>query len=168
MLNTGDFKWDEFFWTANVALREWPGSPSHVNVVFAPEGRGDEPLEETELGLVNWFLSHEKPVLDALCREVVRQYPEMQNQYGYSESERAAYMPDIASDRDLWSILTLLSVYVHPLFAGGVPYLGFEFDCTWDEEHGLGVLMHGTRVVEVGGADTAILRWIAEKDAAAR
>jgi len=32
-------------------------------------------------------------------------------------------------------------------------YAGFEFGCTWDEEYGLGVLMHGTRTVEIGGAD---------------
>jgi hypothetical protein len=30
----------------------------------------------------------------------------------------------------------------------------------------LGVLMHGTRVVKIGGADTAFLLWIAEEDAA--
>jgi len=36
----------------------------------------------------------------------------------------------------------------------GIPYVGFEFGCTWDEEHGLGVLMHGTRTVEIG--DTAM------------
>jgi hypothetical protein len=45
------------------------------------------------------------------------------------------------------------------------PYVGFEFGCTWDDEHGLGVLMHGERVVDVGGAETAFLLWIAERDA---
>jgi hypothetical protein len=46
----------------------------------------------------------------------------------------------------------------------GIPYAGFEFGCTWDDEHGLGVLMHGTRAVDIGGADTAFLLWIAEQD----
>jgi hypothetical protein len=47
----------------------------------------------------------------------------------------------------------------------GLPYVGYEFGRRWDGEHGLGVLMHGTRVVEVGGADTAMTLWIAKRDA---
>ena len=34
-------------------------------------------------------------------------------------------------------------------------YLGLAFHCTWDEEHGAGVLLHGSRVVNVGETDTA-------------
>jgi hypothetical protein len=56
-------------------------------------------------------------------------------------------------------------VNVHQVQKDGIPYVGFEFACTWDEEHGLGVLMHGTRTVEIGGADTAFLLWLAEVDA---
>jgi Domain of unknown function (DUF6985) len=47
----------------------------------------------------------------------------------------------------------------------GVSYVGVELFSRWDREHGAGVLVHGSRVVEVGGADTAILLWIAERDA---
>ena len=43
--------------------------------------------------------------------------------------------------------------------------MGFKFGCTWDDEHGLGVMTHRGHVVEVGGADTAFLEWIAEADA---
>jgi hypothetical protein len=56
-------------------------------------------------------------------------------------------------------------VHLHPIKRADLPYLGFELGCTWDEEHGLGVLMHGTRAVAVGGSDTALLLWIAEEDA---
>jgi hypothetical protein len=62
-------------------------------------------------------------------------------------------------------LIGLDSVSVHPLLKEGLPYIGYEFGCTWDDEHGLGVLMHGRRVVEVGDAGTAITLWIAERDA---
>ena len=74
-------------------------------------------------------------------------------------------MPDIFSADDLKPLVGLYAVNVHQIEKDALPYLGFEFGCTWDSEHGLGVLRHGTRVVEVGGADTAILLWIAERDA---
>ena len=59
----------------------------------------------------------------------------------------------------------LHEVHVHQLQKEGLPYVGYELGCRWDEEHGLGVLMHGSRVVEVGDAGTAFTLWIAERDA---
>lgn len=54
---------------------------------------------------------------------------------------------------------------IAPQSANRLPYFGITFRCTWDEEHGAGVLMHGTRVVEIGGVDTAILLWMAKENA---
>jgi hypothetical protein len=178
-----DFDWDEFFWKARVTVLRARGFQSRkgaygardtqqpsdgvVDLVFAPEGRGGEPLTDSELELINWFLNNDSEVFDSLVRGVVAQYRSLQDLYDYSLEEKAEYMPDVNSVDDLRSLIGLQSIYVHPLARNGVPYIGFEFGCVWDEEHGLGVLMNGTRVVEVGGADTAILLWIAEKDAAA-
>ncbi len=36
--------------------------------------------------------------------------------------------------------------------------------CTWDEEHGVGVLTHKGRVVKLGQADTAFDSHAAKKD----
>lgn len=74
-------------------------------------------------------------------------------------------MPAASSPNDLRALINLHSINVHQVVKNDLPYAGFLFECTWDDEHGLGVLMHGTRVVEIGGADTAILLWIAEADA---
>lgn len=35
------------------------------------------------------------------------------------------------------------------------PYVGLDFSCRWEEEHGLGVLCFGTEVLEIGDAETA-------------
>ncbi len=39
-----------------------------------------------------------------------------------------------------------------------------RFGCTWDSEHGLGVMTHKNRIIEIGDASTAFLTWIADKD----
>ena len=36
----------------------------------------------------------------------------------------------------------------------GFTAIGFGFHCKWDEEHGLGVLTHKGKVMEVGAAET--------------
>ncbi len=74
-------------------------------------------------------------------------------------------MPDILVGADLRRLIGLHTVYIHQVSRNGMPYTGYEFGCTWDDEHGLGILMHGTRALKIGGAGTAFLLWIAKKDA---
>ena len=89
----------------------------------------------------------------------------MIEQYGYSDEERTTLIHPVADAGDFRRLTGLHAVHVHQVTKDGVPYVGFEFGCTWDDEHGLGILMHGQRAVEIGGADTAFLLWIAEQDA---
>ncbi|MFC5500226.1 DUF6985 domain-containing protein [Caenimonas terrae] len=172
----------DLWWTANAVLPSWNGfqtrhgaygsqssaepSDGSVRIVFAPEGRGTEPLTDAEVASVAWLVENEASVSLALLSALLAEYPSLQDQYGYSAEEAGQYMPKVASVEDFRGLIGLHSVNVHPLQKDGMPYVGFELGCTWDDEHGLGALMHGTRVVEIGGADAALLLWIAKRDAA--
>lgn len=178
-----DFKLDDhgYSWVAAITFPSWKGyldrtgayggpgdsasSDGSVELVFAPEGRDSSPLTEQEVALVDWFLENERSVSDAAKAAIVQKYPYFQGRYGYSPSEKAEFMPDISSVEHLRLLIGLYAVNIHQIEKDGTPYIGFEFGCTWDEEHGLGVLMHGTRPIEVEGSDTARLLWIAERDA---
>lgn len=69
--------------------------------------------------------------------------------------------PDV---RPLYDHLELAAVLIHQVEKDEVAYVGYQFRCAWDKEHGVGVMMHGERVVAVGGADTAIVSDAAELD----
>ncbi|MCL8014223.1 hypothetical protein [Streptomyces sp. AS02] len=152
-----DFFWDDFAWTTRVPLP--PGTPAAgrtaVPLHYAPEGREGHPLDDAETASVTWAVDNLPALLDAL-RPAVRAHCAVLR----TEDEE----PDgeVPTAQDLVGISAL---YVHPIARDGIPYVGVEFDCPLDEEHGLGVLLHGTRVVDVGGADTALLLWIARRDA---
>ena len=77
-------------------------------------------------------------------------------------------MPDGESGDDLRWLIGLSTVRIFNVSKEGCAYIGFELGCSWEDEHGLGVTTHKKRVVKVGGADTAILEWIAEKDKVSR
>jgi len=179
---TLNFKLEEdLWWQTKANLPTWSGFQSRngpygsidsesasngdVVIVFAPEGRDIEPLNKEETKSVEWLVENEASLSEALLDSLINAYPSLQESYGYTEQEKKEFMPSVSSKDDFRNLIGLHSVNVHPLQKDGVPYIGFEFGCTWDPEHGLGVLMHGSRVVEIGGADTAILLWIAEKDA---
>jgi hypothetical protein len=57
---------------------------------------------------------------------------------------------------------------MHGVAKAGHAYVGLELGCTWDEEHGAGVLLHKGRVVEVGQADTSFDDHAAVKDGGTR
>lgn len=168
-------------WTATVVFPSWRGfqsrqggygtqdrdtpSDGRVKIVFAPEGRGKDPLTDSEMSSVCWVIDHEASISSALLASLLKEYPSLQKEYGYSGAQKDQRMPDIKSVEHFRDLIGLHAVNIHQVQKDGIPYVGFEFGCTWDEEQGLGVLMHGTRTVEIGGADTAILLWIAKEDA---
>ena len=172
---------DDLWWTTTAVFPSWKGFQSRggaygaqdsampsdgtVRIVFAPEGRGIELLTNSEKSSIGWAIDNEASISKALIASLLKEYPSLQDQYGYSGQEKAELMPDIRSADDLCALIGLHSVNVHPLQKDGIRYVGFEFGCTWDPEHGIGILVHGTRTVEIGGADTAILLWIAKRDA---
>jgi hypothetical protein len=172
---------DNLWWTTTAIFPSWKGfqnrngaygaqdsvtpSDGSVRIVFAPEGRGNEPLTDSEKSSIGWVIENEASISEALISSLLKEYPTLQEQYGYSDREKAELMPDVRAVQDLRGLIGLHSVNVHPVQKDGIPYAGFEFGCSWDGEHGLGILMHGVRTVEIRGADAAILLWIAKQDA---
>ena len=55
-------------------------------------------------------------------------------------------------------------VMAEAFVAAGARFKPTDIGCTWDDEHGLGFMVHGDRVVKLGGADTSFLEWVAERD----
>ena len=176
-----DFQWDGFFWTTRAQLPSWVGfqtrsgdygsicsdepSDGAVTIVVDPEGGDESPLMEHERANVQWLLDHEAEAASAVLAGLLAEYPRLQRVYGYEGEERETCMPDVWCTEDFRQFIGLHNVHVHSLLKEGLSYVGYEFGCMWDGEHGLGVLMHGTRVVEVGDADTAFTLWIAQRDA---
>ncbi len=156
-LNAADFSWEEFAWTARVSLppESWACGRDPVPLHYAPEGRADHPLDDAEIASAAWAVDRLPALLTALR-------PALRAQYGILRAEGEETDSD---ETDPEALVGIRALYVHPATRDGIPYVGIEFSCPWDEEHGLGVLMHGTRVVDLGGADTALLLWIAEQDA---
>jgi hypothetical protein len=176
-----DFQREGRFWEAQAQLPSWVGyqarngpygslssdepSDGMVTITFAPEGRDKSPLTERERSSAQWLLDHEAEVASAVLAGLLAEYPRLQELYGYEGEERETFMPDVSSTEDFRQLIGLHDVYVHQVLKDGLPYVGYEFGCTWDGEHGLGVLTHGSRVVRVGDAQTAFTLWMAEQDA---
>ena len=177
------FELNAFFWTAETKLDVWAGfqerrgpygsksseSPSDgsVSINFAPEGRDTSPMTRDELQLVDWFVRNHQDQADHVLRGILAAYPSIRLSYldAYGDEDVSDILPQISTVDQLRPVIGLHDIHIHQLSRSSIPYVGYEFGCEWDDGHGMGVLAHGNRIVDIGGADTAILLWIAEKDA---
>lgn len=176
-----EFKWDDYFWVTAAKLPAWAGyqirngpyssvsangrSDGIVQILFAPEGRGEEPLTNQEIGLVKWVIDHQASVHDAMLERLFEEYPAMREQslewFGKDEAKKV--LPKIRFPNQLKDIVGISSINVHQIEQDGRPFIGVELGCTWEAEHGVGILLHGDKPLEIAGADTAILLWLAKK-----
>ncbi|MCA9027310.1 MAG: hypothetical protein KDA86_19025 [Planctomycetaceae bacterium] len=91
-------------------------------------------------------------VLDALWAYYQRIRPRY---IDYLGSDVDQLMPALDNPEALMRLIDLRQVHVHPSEKSGIAHVGLQFGCTWDIEHGLGVMMHNDRVVELGGAEVS-------------
>lgn len=136
-----------------------------IEVIFAPEGRDNSPMTDDEISLVRWFVDNREKVYEAALAAIFSEYPKIIDSYCGAIDDLHQSMPNVKSVEGLSSLINLRSIFIHQISPDGIPYVGFEFDCTWDAEHGLGVLVHGARIVDIAGADIAFVLWMAEEDA---
>lgn len=110
--------------------------------------------------------SDEARIGASVLKAIYRSYtPELRESYGYEGLDATELMPAVDSPEGLRRLVRLGAVHILGVAKRGVAYVGFDFDCTWDEEHGLGVMTHRSRVVRLGGGPTSFLREIADRDA---
>ena len=111
-----------------------------------------------------YLINNQKELLKVILKELLVNYPIMQEEYGYDDDELAEYMPNIGDIEGFKSVIQPEGIYILDVEKDGLPYIGFHFKCTWDDEHDYGIMLYKDHVIKMGGADMAFLSWIATED----
>jgi hypothetical protein len=176
--------WDEFFWTGTIILPVWKGFQNRLGpyaskrsgkpsdgttrlAVRPPTGEPQTPPSAEQAAACRFLINHQESIRDAILAAVFDQYPDYRAAYyeDFDLDPSDGTLPELARPEQLKDLIGLASILIHTVAKDGVAYVGYEFGCAWEEEHGLGAMTHRDRVVTVGGADVSILEWIAERDA---
>jgi hypothetical protein len=177
-------EWDELFWSATMTLPAWErfqcrlgsyasrsgrkSSDGTVRLsVSTPDGEEQTPPSPEQAAAYQDLIAHQGIVRDAILKAVFHEYPEYRESCieDYDLEEPDQTVPVLERPEQLRNLIGFSSLLIHPVVRAGVAYVGYEFGCVWEKEHGLGAMMHRDRVVAVGHADVGILEWIAERDA---
>jgi hypothetical protein len=104
---------------------------------------------------INYFLENQEVILNALCEGIIKYYPKLMEIYEISDFDEEFGFPELKNINDVKKIIGIGNIHVLEDQKDGYSYLGFECGCPWDTEHGLGVIMHKERVIDVESADIA-------------
>lgn len=113
-------------------------------------------LSEIQLETIKYHVRNQREIRLLILERLLNVYSQWQQQYGYSDEEMVKYMPNVTSLDDFRSLLGPHCIHIMDRDMKGFSYVGYEFGCMWDEEHGFGALTHKNSIVEIGGADIAL------------
>lgn len=178
--------WDGYCWEREVVLPSWRGfqtrrgpyaavnsdepSDGTIRVRFDTNGAGQVPPTATQVAAYRWLVDHEAEVVSAVLDAVFAEYPRFREEYidaydGEGAQLAAQTAPPLDRPELLKHVMGPYASFVLRVARDGVGYVGFELGCVW-EGHGLGILTHKNRVVEIGQAPTAFDGHRAQEDAA--
>lgn len=104
--------------------------------------------EDCHVKTVNHLYNKQAEIKNSILNALLEYYPFLKEVYREE-------IPTIISKYDFQDLISLNSIHIFNEEIDGYTYLGFSFDCSWDEEHGLGVKILKDKVIEVGHSDIA-------------
>ena len=174
-------KWDEFFWTGEDRFPEWesfqdrtgaygalnstgqPPRPASVHIQPANRALKTPPSVE-QSSAYEYLKSNGAAVVAAILDALLAAYPKLRESYRDAIDDYEEVMPEVSDPNDFRRLIGLGTVHVQNVARDALAYIGFEIGCTWDDEHGVGVVTHKDRVIEVGGASESFSMWPGKRD----
>ncbi len=153
-------------WRGVISLTSWNDFFCDDLIIELNIG-GDKEVNNLELRhkeSYEYILHNQRELLENILISLLSEYPNLQHEYGYDDNNIDEYMPNVNNIYDFSKLMRPNRIYILDIEKNSYSYIGFSFLCSWDDEHGCGVMMHKNRVVKIGGADVAFLTWIAEED----
>lgn len=171
----GPLAWDHDGWEGKIVLPAWAGFQSRggaygakdspgksngsVRVTINPAAEAKE-LTPTEAhcGAMRFQIEQGEKVVESVLAALLPYYQKSRSEWGLGDEA----MPPVQSPEEFRRLIGLSQVHVLSHCVDGLAPIGLEFGCDWDDEHGLGIVVHRARVVDIGQADTAFT-WQADE-----
>jgi hypothetical protein len=110
-----------------------------------------------QVAAIRYLVDHAEEIKVSLLNGLLDKFPSWKEIY-------EEYLPEVSEIGQFRDLIGISWLHVMSAEKEGYAYIGFELGCTWDEEHGAGVMMHKERVIEIGQADTSFNAWATSDD----
>ena len=159
-------------WTGKDILKAWAGTqerhgaytsrssakPSRGSVVLniprLDENDADPmPPAPEQVAAYAYLKENQVAVTEAVMAALLKEYTKIRRQWLKHDPDLE--LPEIKTVAQMRKNVGLGTLHMFDIAKKGFAYYGLELGCTWDDEHGAGVVLHKDRVVAVGQADTS-------------
>lgn len=110
-----------------------------------------------QVNAIKFLVDNSDSVRNALLVGLLNELPSLKEIY-------EDLIPDIDNIEDLKNFIGLANIHIMTSDKDDFAYIGFELGCNWDDEHGVGIMMHKDRVVAIGQAETSFDSWVTFDD----
>lgn len=168
-------------WTGRDVLSAWAGTQerlgAYTSVSSSKRSKGTvlvqiprlgqddadpRPPAPEQIAAYTFFKENQVKIAASLLKALLRGYNKLRRRW--LKDNPKLKLPEISSVDQMRKNVGLGIVHMHGIAKNGFAYVGLELGCTWDEEHGAGVLLHKGRIVAIGQADTSFDSYAALDD----
>ncbi|WP_342477539.1 DUF2004 domain-containing protein [Paenibacillus sp. FSL H7-0350] len=126
-----------------------------VNVAVMVDGEEDGEFSGKQYASYNTLIEYWREIQQSILTPILNYYKEKRSELGYDVSYDENY-PLIETNDKLLENIELVGIYVPAAKRVEARSIGLTFDCTWDEENGIGIRLINEEVAGVGYQDVAI------------
>lgn len=145
-------KWEKY-WNKALEIRLNVGGDAVIDEIHDIHKKG-----------YSYLVENQDEILKVIIDSIFNEYKNLIDLYEDPENENDCSIFEISAKSELKSLIQPKGIYIMDVYKNNMPYIGYEFSCSWDEEHDLGLMLYKTRVVDIGEGDVAFLSWVAEED----
>jgi len=146
----------DYKFTAFEGLKSKPGSAlsnGEVKLIIEDELSETPDPNESQINAIHFITENAELINSSLRSSLPAYYEEAKSQFGILDSDENPYFPNVKSMGDFREHFAIRRVYILVAEKEAHAYYGLGANCSWDEEHGLGFIMHKDRIVCIGQAD---------------
>ena len=151
-------RWADYCWLGEINVAVFP-QMSLEGCELQVNAEDEEPHDPHQLQVAAWlaFIDGGSSLFLTLLRAVFEYYVKTRPQYKRAGQDWVEHMPILTRPDELMSMIRPSSVTIKWPYDSDHVLIGMSFGCDWEQEHGLGVVLQGMTVINIGGADCAIL-----------
>lgn len=125
------------------------------DIVLLIAGDEDGEFEEGQYEAYGIFKEKWNIIQRSILSSILEYYNARREELGFDVEVNTDY-PYIENEDALLNHITLVGIKVPYADIYGGRSIGLSFDCSWDEENGLGIRLNNEEVIDVGFQDIAI------------
>jgi len=125
----------------------------------------DEPLiTDSHVRAYEYTLENSKMIQEVMLISLLDKYKNLVESFGQRGAGGNRSTQANIGIQHFNDLISLLTIHIMNVEKEGMAYVGYEFGCAWDAEHGLGIMTHRNRICKIGSAHISFLTWVAEED----